>query len=288
MHCEHPPVHVVCILETTPPTHTHTFSFFLIHMSHPKPASHLATCHTTLHWDFRQLRKNKHSLNDQRDVKAILSRACSLRGPQKNYPETRQTQQHSQAIRRPAQGASHPLQHAAPNNRNISGDGVALQSVSRGGGEAERLRFPLRGMRGWGPAPWLFPSLVSSEITANPSPVPLLHIVLVHRGLANKPERLSFSNLRLQVILSIPLIAFINTPAGLRGASTSLCYWVSPGCRLAFPHRDSHSWLPSTSWELCPAPPEHPPSASPTPRSQARSSAVTRMLIQQRALHRAC
>lgn len=197
MHCEHPPVHVVCILETTPPTHTHTFSFFLIHMSHPKPASHLATCHTTLHWDFRQLRKNKHSLNDQRDVKAILSRACSLRGPQKNYPETRQTQQPSQAIRRPAQGGSHPLQHAAPNNRNISGDGVALQSVSRGGGEAERLRFPLRGMRGWEPAPWLFPSLVSGEITANPSPVPLLHIVLVHRGLANKPERLSFSNLRL-------------------------------------------------------------------------------------------
>lgn len=158
----------------------------------------------------------------------------------------------------------------------------------RSPGEAERPRFPLRGMRGWGPAPWLFPSLVSGEITANPSPVPLLHIVLVHRGLANKPERLSFSNLRLQVILSIPLIAFINTPAGLRGASTSLCYWVSPGCRLAFPHRDSHSWLPSTSWELCPAPPEHPPSASPTPRSQARSSAVTRMLIQQRALHRAC
>lgn len=159
MHCEHPPVHVVCILETTPPTHTHTFSFFLIHMSHPKPASHLATCHTTLHWDFRQLRKNKHSLNDQRDVKAILSRACSLRGPQKNYPETRQTQQPSQAIRRPAQGASHPLQHAAPNNRNISGDGVALWSVSRGGGEAEvsfkrhagvgtcPLALPLPGLR---------------------------------------------------------------------------------------------------------------------------------------------
>lgn len=147
---------MVCILDTTsrPPL------LFLIDMSHPKPASHLATCHTTLHWDFRQLRKNKHSLNDQRDSKAILSRACSLRGPRKNYPEITEKQQHSQAILWPAQSSSRPLQR-------VTGWPSGLL-----GRRSEKPRFPLRGTRGWGPAPWLFPALVSGEITAKSSPGP--------------------------------------------------------------------------------------------------------------------
>lgn len=67
------------------------------------PKAHKSLSHTTLQWDFCQLRKNKPGLND---FKALLSRVCPLHSPQ-NYPEMKEERRKGTA------GAPCPLQRVS-------------------------------------------------------------------------------------------------------------------------------------------------------------------------------
>lgn len=137
------PVHVICVSDTSPLPFS---SCLLIHMGLPKPTSHLAPCHTTLHWDFCQLRKNKHDLNNQRDFKAILSRACTLEAHRIIQKLEKRHNSTASAFCYQHRVALYKCSSVLPNLIEIS-QMIGCPSVFLGR-LFEKPRFPLRGT--WG------------------------------------------------------------------------------------------------------------------------------------------
>lgn len=98
-----------------------------------------------------------------------------------------------------------------------------------------------------------------------PSAGPALHTALLHSSLARKAARLGASDLGSHVLLSSPLIASVDTPAGLRGvpplSSTRLLQAADWPLLTATPTSGSHPCHmncvlhdPGTGPALCPHP----------------------------------